>query len=115
MRKLARTCSVALMLNCMAGNVMAATQVGCIRPDEMVAIKAAIQQRLILAALSCNTTHCAGANLLFNIAQRLHRPGSSPIGKPKPIALAPSQQATVGSTRAMSLAAARIAHKKTVD
>jgi len=55
MRKLAKTGVVALMLSGMAGNVMAATQAGCARPDEMAAVKtAAIQQRLMVAALSCD-------------------------------------------------------------
>lgn len=57
MRKLAKTGVVALMLSGMAGNVMAATEAGCVRPDEMVAVKtAAIQQRLMVAALSCDAT-----------------------------------------------------------
>lgn len=55
MRKLAKTGAAALMLTCMAGNVMAATQARCARPDEMNAVKtAAIQQRLMVAALSCD-------------------------------------------------------------
>jgi hypothetical protein len=55
MRKLARTGAAALMLTGMAGNAMAATQAGCARPEDMSAVKAAaIQQRLMVAALSCD-------------------------------------------------------------
>ncbi len=55
MRKFAKTGAVALMLCGMAGNVMAATQAACARPNEMAAVKtAAIQQRLMVAALSCD-------------------------------------------------------------
>ncbi len=55
MRKLAKTGAVALMLTSMAGNAMAAAQAGCARPDDMNAVKAAaIQQRLMVAALSCD-------------------------------------------------------------
>ena len=55
MWKLAKTGAVALMLCGMTGNVMAATQAGCARPNEMAAVKtAAIQQRLMVAALSCD-------------------------------------------------------------
>ena len=55
MRKFVKTGAAALMLSCMAGNVMAATQVGCARPEDMSAVKAAaIQQRLMVAALSCD-------------------------------------------------------------
>jgi len=55
MRKLVRTGAAALMLTGMAGNVMAATQAGCARPEDMTAVKAAaIQQRLMVAALSCD-------------------------------------------------------------
>ena len=57
MRKFAKSCVTALMLTCMAGNVWAATTegVGCARPEDMSAIKAAaVQQRLMVAALSCN-------------------------------------------------------------
>lgn len=57
MRNLIRTCAAALMLNCMAGDVMAATQTGCARPDDKVAVRAAMQQRLILTALTCDATH----------------------------------------------------------
>jgi hypothetical protein len=57
MRKLARTSAAALMLMGMTGNVMAATQGGCARPEDMTAVKAAaIQQRLMVAALSCDAT-----------------------------------------------------------
>ncbi len=55
MRKIAKVGAAALMLTCMAGNVMAATQAGCARPEDMTAVKtAAIQQRLMVAALSCD-------------------------------------------------------------
>lgn len=55
MRKLVKTGAAVLMLTGMAGNVMAATQAGCARPNEMAAVKAAaIQQRLMVAALSCD-------------------------------------------------------------
>jgi hypothetical protein len=55
MRKIARTGAAALMLASMTGNVMAATQAGCARPEDMSAVKAAaIQQRLMVAALSCD-------------------------------------------------------------
>jgi hypothetical protein len=57
MRKFAKTGVTALMLTCMAGNVWAATTnaAGCARPEDMTAIKAAaVQQRLMVAALSCN-------------------------------------------------------------
>jgi len=55
MRKLMKTSAAALMLTCMAGNVWAATEAGCARPEDMSAVKvAAIQQRLMVAALSCN-------------------------------------------------------------
>jgi hypothetical protein len=56
MRKVVKTGALALMLTSMAGNVFAATQT-CAHPDEMSAIKtAAIQQRLMVAALSCQAT-----------------------------------------------------------
>jgi len=57
MRKLAKSGVTALMLTCMAGNVWAATTnaAGCARPEDMTAIKAAaVQQKLMVAALSCN-------------------------------------------------------------
>lgn len=55
MRKSAKTTAAILMLTCMSGNVMAAAQAGCARPNEMAAVKtAAIQQRLMVAALSCD-------------------------------------------------------------
>jgi hypothetical protein len=57
MHKLAKSCATALMLTCMAGNVWAATSdaAGCARPEDMTAIKAAaVQQKLMVAALSCN-------------------------------------------------------------
>ena len=57
MRKLVKSGATALMLTCMAGNVWAATTeaAGCARPEDMSAIKAAaVQQKLMVAALSCN-------------------------------------------------------------
>ena len=55
MRKSVKTGAAALMLTCMAGNVWAATANGCARPEDMNAIKAAaVQQRLMVAALSCD-------------------------------------------------------------
>lgn len=55
MRKFVKTGAVALMVTSMTGNVMAAAQAGCARPNEMAAVKAAaIQQRLMVAALSCD-------------------------------------------------------------
>jgi len=56
MRKIVKTCAAALMLTCMGGNVWAAaaTASGCARPADMNALKtAAMQQRLMVAALSC--------------------------------------------------------------
>lgn len=55
MRKCLRTGAAVLMLTCMGGNVWAATAAGCARPEDMTAIKAAaVQQRLMVAALSCD-------------------------------------------------------------
>ena len=55
MRKSVKTGAAALMLTCMAGNVWAAAS-GCARPEDMTAIKAAaVQQRLMVAALSCDS------------------------------------------------------------
>lgn len=55
MRKLANKTAAVLMLTCMSGNVMAAAQADCARPNEMAAVRtAAIQQRLMVAALSCD-------------------------------------------------------------
>lgn len=55
MRKSLKTGVAGLMLACMAGNVCAATTTGCARPEEMSAVKAAaVQQRLMVAALSCD-------------------------------------------------------------
>jgi hypothetical protein len=57
MRKLAKSGATALMLACMGGNVWAATTgaAGCARPEDMTAIKAAaVQQKLMVSALSCN-------------------------------------------------------------
>jgi hypothetical protein len=57
MHKMVKTGAAALMLTCMAGNVMAATAAaaGCAQPEDMTALKAAaIQQKLMVAALSCN-------------------------------------------------------------
>ena len=59
MRKIVKTCAAALMLTCMGGNVYAAaaTASGCARPADMNALKtAAMQQRLMVAALSCGET-----------------------------------------------------------
>jgi len=54
MRKTVRIGGAALMLTCLAGNVWAAGA-GCARPEDMTAIKAAaVQQRLMVAALSCD-------------------------------------------------------------
>jgi hypothetical protein len=54
-RKSLKTGATALMLTCMAGNVWAATAGGCARPEDMSAVKAAaVQQRLMVAALSCD-------------------------------------------------------------
>ena len=55
MGKLANKTAAVVMLTCMSGNVMAATEAGCARPNEMAAVRtAAIQQRLMVAALSCD-------------------------------------------------------------
>jgi hypothetical protein len=55
MRKIVKTGAAALMLTSMAGNVLAATTAGCARPEDLTAVKAAaVQQRLMVAALSCN-------------------------------------------------------------
>jgi hypothetical protein len=57
MRKLAKISAVALMLTCMGGNVWAQTAAaaGCARPEDLTAVKAAaVQQQLMVAALSCN-------------------------------------------------------------
>lgn len=57
MHKIVKTGSAALMLVCMASNVLAAAanNAGCARPEDMNALKsAAIQQRLMVAALSCD-------------------------------------------------------------
>jgi len=57
MRKIVKTGAAALMLTCMAGNVWAAaaTAAGCARPADMTALQtAAMQQRLMVAALSCD-------------------------------------------------------------
>ena len=57
MRKLVKSGATALMLSCMAGNVCAAaaSAAGCARPEDMTALKAAaVQQRLMVAALSCD-------------------------------------------------------------
>jgi hypothetical protein len=56
MRKIVKTSAAALMLACMASNAWAAAAVasGCARPADMNALKtAAMQQRLMVAALSC--------------------------------------------------------------
>jgi hypothetical protein len=52
-----KICASALMLSAMAGNVMAATKQAarCARPEDMTAVKAAaVQQKLMVAALSCD-------------------------------------------------------------
>ena len=58
MRKMLRTGAAALMLTCMAGNVWAAAETaanGCANQRDMTALKAAaVQQKLMVAALSCN-------------------------------------------------------------
>jgi len=57
MHRIAKTGATALMLCAMAGNVWAAgaSAAGCARPEDMTAIKAAaVQQKLMVAALSCN-------------------------------------------------------------
>ena len=59
MRKTVKLCAAALMLTCMGGNVWAAaaTASGCARPADMNALRtAAMQQRLMVAALSCGET-----------------------------------------------------------
>src|SRR5262245_32831261 len=56
MRKIVKTSAAALMLTCMASNLWAAAAVasGCARPADMTALRtAAMQQRLMVAALSC--------------------------------------------------------------
>jgi hypothetical protein len=54
MHKITKTCAAALALTAMAGQAVAATN-GCANPNDMNAIKAAaVQQRLMVAALSCN-------------------------------------------------------------
>ena len=57
MRKIVKTGAAALMLTCMASDVLAAasTAAGCARPADMTALQTAVvQQRLMVAALSCN-------------------------------------------------------------
>jgi hypothetical protein len=55
MRKSLKTGAAVLMLTCLAGNVSAATANGCARPEDLSAVKAAaVQQRLMVAALSCD-------------------------------------------------------------
>ena len=56
MRKIVKTSAAALMLMCMGSNVYAAaaTASGCARPADLNALRtAAMQQRLMVAALSC--------------------------------------------------------------
>jgi len=56
MRKIVKTCAAVLMITCMGGNVWAAaaTASGCARPADLNALRtAAMQQRLMVAALSC--------------------------------------------------------------
>jgi hypothetical protein len=58
MRKILKTGAAALMLTCMAGNVWAATArvAECANPADMYAVRtAAIQQKLMVAALSCHS------------------------------------------------------------
>lgn len=53
MHQIVKTGTAILMFTCIAGNALAAA--GCARPEDMHALKsAAIQQRLMVAALSCN-------------------------------------------------------------
>jgi hypothetical protein len=57
MRKMVKSGAAALMLTCMASHVVAATAgaAGCARPEDMTALKAAaIQQKLMVAAFSCD-------------------------------------------------------------
>ena len=68
MRKIVKTGAAALMLTCMAGNVWAAaaTAAGCAKPADMSALQtAAKQQKLMVAALSCN------AAPLYNVYSQL--------------------------------------------
>jgi hypothetical protein len=56
MKKFLKTTATALMLACMTGNVCAATQSGCANNADIYAVRtAAIQQRLMVAALSCHS------------------------------------------------------------
>ena len=64
MPKLVRTFAAALMLNFIAGDVMAATQASCARPHDRGAVNAAMQQRLILTALTCDASHGYNSLLL---------------------------------------------------
>jgi hypothetical protein len=53
MHQIVKTGTAILVFTCMAGNALAAAS--CARPEDMHALKsAAIQQRLMVAALSCN-------------------------------------------------------------
>jgi hypothetical protein len=55
MRKIVKTGAAVLMLTCMTENAFAASVAGCANPEDMTAVKtAAIQQRLMVAALSCH-------------------------------------------------------------
>lgn len=88
MRTLAKRCAAALMLTCMTGNVMAATVASCAHPNEMAAVRtAAVQQRLMVAALTCHATPSynkfvvsyqkdlqASDRQLENFFRRLHGP-----------------------------------------
>lgn len=59
MRRILKIGTTALMLSCMGGNVLAATasSARCANPEDMFAVRvAAVQQRLMVAALSCNAT-----------------------------------------------------------
>src|SRR5215471_16655874 len=55
-RYILKSCITALMLICMGGNVWAATanSAGCANSEDMFAVRAAaVQQRLMVAAFSC--------------------------------------------------------------
>ena len=57
MPRFKKTCATALMLVCMGGNALAAaaSSAGCASDEDMSALRAAaVQQRLMVAALSCH-------------------------------------------------------------
>jgi hypothetical protein len=56
MRKILKSTATALMLTCMGGDVMAAANsASCANSEDMLAVRtAAVQQRLMVAALSCH-------------------------------------------------------------